>query len=72
MSVNSYTPICAKTLHLANQVKFRSVLQKIAVWQMSYNKKGKGVLFNVGSRRKPESLFPADPTAGVLNLQHPV
>ena len=31
-------------------------------------KKGKGFLFNVGSRRKPESLFPAKPTAGVFYL----
>ena len=28
----------------------------------------KGFLFNVGSRRKPESLFPAEPTAGVFHL----
>ena len=26
----------------------------------------KCILFNVGSRRKPESLFPAEPTAGVF------
>ena len=30
--------------------------------------KGKCFLFNVGSWRKPESLFPAEPTAGVFYL----
>ena len=25
-----------------------------------------GILFNVGSQRKPESLFPTEPTAGVF------
>ena len=28
--------------------------------------KGKRVLFNVGTRQKPESLFPAEPTRGVF------
>ena len=29
---------------------------------------GKGFLFNVGNQRKPESLFPTEPTAGVFYL----
>ena len=36
-----------------------------------YCVKGKGVLFNVGCQRKPESLFPVEPTVGVFTSPAP-
>ena len=46
---------------------------QLFTWQSTFKKKkGKGFLFNVGSRWKPESLFPAEPMAGALPPQHPV